>query len=192
MQTRGSWRSQNPREPTNVFWDSGSTFSFITNRKAGKMKLKGKPINLTLMTVGGTTTQLETQEYPLVIYDENDKEVEIRVIAIEKISSAIDSVDTKRICNIFGLDKRLLRRPTEGEIDVLMGLQYAAYHSVPVQTHGHLILYSNRFGKTSMAAIPRCKRRPESTNYARKPESPCPCMPNTKTSKPASRLKAWV
>jgi len=99
------------------------------------------------MTVGGKTTQLQTQEYSLFIYDENDKEVEIRVIGIEKISSAIGVIDTKKICGIFGIDERLVSRPTEGEIDVLVGLQYAAYHPVPVQSHGHMILYSNRFGK---------------------------------------------
>ena len=123
------------------------------------MSLKGRPINLTLMTVGGTTRQLQTQEYPLVIYDENDNGVEIQVIGIERISSTICSADIKGLCNIFGLDEQQVRRPVEGEIDVLIGLQYAAYHPVPVQTHDHLILYSNRFGKVIGGSHPKMREK---------------------------------
>ena len=154
-----------PRETINVFWDSGSTLSFITNRMATQLKLRGKPIKLSLMTVGGTTTQLETQEYPLVIYDENDKEVVIQVIGIEKISSAIGAVDNKRLCLVFGLDEQQVCRPRSGEIDVLIGLQYAAYHPVPVQTCGHLILYSNRFGKTIGGSHPEICERTSIADY---------------------------
>jgi len=130
-----------------VFWDSGSTLSFITNHKANELQLKGDPINLSLVTVGGKTTQLESHEYRLVIYDENGKGVEIQAIGIEKISSSIGYVDRHRISEIFRIDESIISRPTSGEIDLLIGLQYAAYHPAPVEIHGHLVLYSNRFGK---------------------------------------------
>ena len=57
------------RVRVNTFWDSGSTLCFITNRKAADLRLKGKPISLSLVTVGGKTTQLESYEYSLIIYD---------------------------------------------------------------------------------------------------------------------------
>ena len=141
----------------NVFWDSGSTLSFITNRKAKELQLKGKPVNLSLVTVGGNTTQLESQEYRIVIYDEGGSGVEIQAIGIEKISSAIGQIDRRRISEIFRINESLISRPSDGEVDLLIGLQYAAYHPTPVETHGHLILYSNRFGKVIGGSHPEIR-----------------------------------
>ena len=52
----------------------------------------------------------------------------------------------RKIAGIFDIDETEINRPDEGEIDMLIGLQYAAFHPVPVSTSGHLILYRNCFG----------------------------------------------
>ena len=132
----------------NVFWDGGSTLSFITTKKAEQLNLKGRQINLSMVTVGGQTTQLESYEYPVVLLDEDDNRVEVKAIGIEKISSSISKINKKEAARIFQIEESKINRPVGGEVDMLIGLQYAAFHPMPVQTDGHLVLYRNRFGNT--------------------------------------------
>ena len=132
----------------NVFWDGGSTLSFITTKKAEQLNLKGRQMNLSMVTVGGQTTQLESYEYPVVLWDEDDNRVEVKAIGIEKISSSISKINKKEAARIFQIEESKINRPVGGEVDMLIGLQYAAFHPMPVQTDGHLVLYRNRFGNT--------------------------------------------
>ena len=41
---------------------------------------------------------------------------------------------------------REINRPYGGEIDMLIGIQYAAYHPTCIEARGHLVLSQNRFG----------------------------------------------
>ena len=112
------------------------------------MKLKGKRIHLSMTTVGGLTTRLESYEYAVILHDPEGKHVKVLAIGIDRISSRINGVNKQEISQIFQVDESTINRPVEGEVDMLIGLQYAAFHPVPVQTEGHLILYRNRFGNT--------------------------------------------
>ena len=67
-------------------------------------------------------------------------------IGIDRISSPVCRVYKKKIAGIFDIDETEFNSPDEGEIDMLIGLQYAVFHPVPVSTSGHLILYRNCFG----------------------------------------------
>ena len=64
----------------NVFWDSGSTLSFITNQLAKKLKLKGKSIQLSMVTVEGKITTLESKQYEIGLVDKTGGHVKIDVI----------------------------------------------------------------------------------------------------------------
>ena len=101
-----------------------------------------------MTTVGGLTTQLKSYEYTVMLHDVDDNRVEVKAIGIEKISSPINRVNKREISKVFRIDESTINRPDEGEVDMLVGLQYAALHPVPIQTEGHLVLYHNRFGKT--------------------------------------------
>ena len=68
-------------------------------------------------------------------------------------------MDRRRISEIFRIKEEQITRPTSGEVDLLIGLQYAAYHPAPVEVHGHLILYSNRFGKVVGGSHPEIRER---------------------------------
>ncbi len=112
------------------------------------MKLRGRKIHLVMTTVGGVTTQLESYEYAVMLQDPAGKHVEVLAIGIDRISSPINRVNKQEISRIFQVDESTINRPVEGEVDMLIGLQYAAFHPVPLRTEGHLILYRNRFGDT--------------------------------------------
>ena len=78
-------------------WDGGSNLSFITNRKAKKMQLKGKTIDIQITKVGGTVEHINTYWYTIFIVDKLRKVVPINVIGIGCISSSIESVNMSNI-----------------------------------------------------------------------------------------------
>ena len=101
-----------------------------------------------MVTVGGQISKIETQKYQIAIIDRQGKEVELDVVGIEKISSAIGKISVQSVAQMFGISEVSLNRPVAGEVDILIGLQYAAYHPDKMESRGHLILYKNRFGTT--------------------------------------------
>ena len=73
--------------------------------------------------------------------------IKITVIGIERISDDVDDVNVDEVIKKFkGVNKDVIRRPREGKIDFLIGIDYAAYHPTKVVVD-HLTLYENRFGK---------------------------------------------
>ena len=105
-------------------------------------------MKLQMIVVGNVTTEIQTYEYQLKLIDQSDTPVVIKAIDIDEISSPLGKIDKGKICEILGVPQAELNRPSEGEVDLMVGLQYAAYHPVRIRAVGHLLLYENRFGKT--------------------------------------------
>ena len=139
--------------------DIGSTLSFITSRLAKQLKLRGKLIKLSFETVGGNTNFIDTQEYEISMIDCEEKFVTMQVIGIEKISSSISSINTPEIANLFQISVEDISRPTEGEIELLLGVRYAGFHPVRCDHRGHLLLLKNRFGQTFEGTHPQIKEK---------------------------------
>ena len=80
------------QEETNLtLWEAGSTLCFITFKRANELQLKGHPVKLEIVTIGGEKKLMDSAQYKLYILDEEGIEVEIEVLGINKISN----VDTK-------------------------------------------------------------------------------------------------
>ena len=77
---------------------------------------------------------------------QDGKVVNIEAYGVEKISSRIEKVDIPGIATLFNVSASDIQRPTRGEIDVLIGQQYAAFHPVCCKSNGHLLLLKNDFG----------------------------------------------
>ena len=65
-----------------MLWDSGSTLSFVTFVKAKEMKLKGKPVKLGIVVVGGQSETIESQIFKLSILKQDGKVVNIEAYEI--------------------------------------------------------------------------------------------------------------
>ena len=122
--------------------------SFITNKRAKELGLSGKKIKLAMLTIGAQTQMIESTVYGVNIIDQDDKQYHVNAIGIEQISTAIRPINTQRISKIFKIKESELNRPNTGEVDMLVGLQYAAFHPVCEKVEGHLLLYKNQFGLT--------------------------------------------
>ena len=131
-------------------WDSGSTLTFITFDKAASLNLKGVPVKLSIVVVGGQAEVINSQRYEIAVSTQSGQAVRIEAYGIERISSQIDSIDVRHIVKEFGvIDKR-----PEGEIHMLIGQQYAGFHPVRIKARGHLLLMENQFGKVISGTYP--------------------------------------
>ena len=109
--------------------------------------LKGKPETLEIETVGGESRKINSHQYTISIQDIQQTIIKIKVLGIEKISNSIGNIDVKQVIKEFkNKESSMISRPTNGTVDILIGYQYAAYHPVPIETIGHLLLMKNRFG----------------------------------------------
>ena len=142
-----SVRRKGDRKTAVALWDAGSTLSFITFSLAHKLGIEGEPVDLEIVSVGGGTKKVNSQKYTVVVFDDNDQEVRIEVLGIERISTEIERIEISKVLNQFKTEEAMkVRRPECGDIDLLVGFQYAAYHPVKREELEHLLLMQNRFG----------------------------------------------
>lgn len=141
--------------PAVALWDAGSTLCFITFQMAKQLKLQGEPVKLDIITVGGESKEVESQRYTISIRDTRGSSVSIEVLGIEQISTEIEGIFVDEALNKFKNAKaKLVDRPINGQIDILIGFQYAAYHPERIEAVGHMLLMQNRFGVILAGAHP--------------------------------------
>ena len=134
-----------PTVKANGLWDSGSTLSLITKTLAKLLKLRGKTVFIAFDTVNGAQS-FESVEYVIKVKDLQGNMVELVVQQIEKISSQINHIDRSIVEKLFPELCSMITYPSEGAIDLLIGMRYAGYQPVNVKAHEHLLAMQNRFG----------------------------------------------
>ena len=138
-----------PNEKINVMFDGGSTISLITFTTAERLKLrKGRKVNLSVIKIGGDVEEVESYEYNVCLEDLKGITVFLKAHGIQKITDELNAVDIYDATRMFhGIARGDVIRPTTGEVELLIGFEYAAYHPRYCQNGGHLVLMENRFGK---------------------------------------------
>ena len=141
-------------------WDAGSTLCFITFELAKKLQLRGHPVKLEIVTVGGESKQVDSQRYTISVFDKYRELVEFEVLGIEQISTEIERINVNHITRNFkAKEARNLSRPISGSIDLLIGFRYAAYHPVSLEAIGHMLLMTNRFGVIVAGSHPELQEK---------------------------------
>ena len=144
--------------PLSILWDGGSTLSFITFEKAKQLKLSGEKVTIEIVKVGGDIKLLDSCRYDLYLEDKSGDTTGIEVLGIDAISTDIAEVKLDDIVVMFHeLRQSKLDRPNNGNIDCLIGFQYAAFHPVRKQAIGHLLLLENKFGYVIGGSHPKIK-----------------------------------
>ena len=131
--------------------------AFITFTKADALRLPGKRVQLSLVSIGGQSTVIDSKLYTLKLINVDNETVEIEAYGIEKISSKIESINHEVISEMLGVSASALKRPNQGEIDVLIGQQAASLHPVRSKAVGNLVLMENEFGLVVSGSHPRIK-----------------------------------
>ena len=130
-----------------VLFDSGASISLITFKMANSLGLKGSKTNLTVVKIGGEVEKIASFKYTLPLTEKSQRITNIDVYGIHKISNTIEKIDAEGLIQKFrGLKKNEVQMVT-GEINVLVGFNYASLHPVREQSIGNLMLMKNKFGK---------------------------------------------
>ena len=83
--------------------------------------------------------------------------VQIDVYGTDKITSNIQAINLDGVHRLFkDVTKEEIARPT-GEIDVLIGFEYAGFHPQKEQFSVHLLLLKNQFGRCIGGTHPQIK-----------------------------------
>ena len=130
-----------------VLWDSGASISLVTFKAANQLGLKGNAVNLSIFKVGGQVEDLSSFRYVLPLTDVYGNIFKIHVYGIDKISNSVQSIDDSVIFQKFPELKCEGIQVVSGEVDVLIGFNYAALHPVKEKCIKNLLLMKNRFGR---------------------------------------------
>ena len=78
---------------------------------------------------------------------------------INKISRNVQQFELRGVAELFSdLEEEDVKFP-DGEIDVLIGFEYAGFHPVRKQSSDHILLPENRFGKCLGGLSPDAERK---------------------------------
>ena len=130
----------------NVLWDSGATVSMITFSKARQLGLSGVNARITIVKVGGARETIESKIYDVPLCDINGNIDIFQAYGIAQISSSIEAIEITELAIEFEVDSKDVARPV-GEIDMLIGFEYAGFHPEREKSKGHLVLMKNKFGR---------------------------------------------
>ena len=129
-----------------VLWDHGSTTALVTNKFAEKLGLDGVECTLTLTVAAGNTNNFPTKLYLIRLPDNAGKLHQIFAYGIDKITSDIDSSDLAVAQNLFPQLTGHKLQQAQGEIDLLIGMNYANLLPTQVSINDNLALYTSLFG----------------------------------------------
>ena len=112
--------------------------------------------------IDGDTKDIDSEAYTIYIKDERGCKELVIVYGIEEISKSAGAVDTIEIATkLFPyIDKARIQQPT-GDTDILIGMQYAAFHPNRIDNRDHMLLSENRFGYAIAGSHPMIKKYPE-------------------------------
>ena len=147
----------------NVLWDSCSNLSFITSQRAKQLKLKGKTVKIKVRMIDDDVKVIFSEKFTIYIKDERGIKEEITVYGIEEISKSAGIIDIVEIATAMFpyIDNTRIQNPLKGDTDILIGMQYAAFHPIRIDNCDHLLLSENRFGYAISGSHPMIKNYPQ-------------------------------
>ncbi|XP_028412195.1 uncharacterized protein LOC114535018 [Dendronephthya gigantea] len=144
------------REKANVLMDSGAQISLVRNDMAQRLKLLGKEVTVTMVTVGGQQEEMATKLYNVPIRSvENNSVFSVSAIGIPCISDDISKVEVEELAKHLGLDKNVLSRGS-GKLDVLIGIDHATMHTGEIRQVGNIVARHSPLGWLIFGAAQRC------------------------------------
>jgi Mor family transcriptional regulator len=112
-----------------VFFDSGSTGTFITHDAAKRIKARRvRPVKLDLTTTGNVESQHSTYLYEASLVSSSQEVVSILCFGLDQITGKAAKLDLKVIKELFpGIDPDTLQRKSE-DVDILIGGELCGLH----------------------------------------------------------------
>ena len=121
--------------------------------------MRGTPVRVSITKVGGVTEEIHSFRYAVPLVDRQGHTVQIFAYGIDRITADIDNIDVHSVLSLFDdVDAKEVERP-RGQVDLLIGYEYAGYHPTRLKAVDHLVVLENRFGKCLGGTHPAIKER---------------------------------
>lgn len=151
--------------PLTVLWDSGANVSLLTHSAAHRLGLKGKEVSLRITKVGNQVETMNTKEYSLPLIDNKGNIWKISLYGIKDITGEQPDVDTDQICDIFGIDKNLMKARPKGKVEALIGTDWCRLLPQKIDERDNLQLMQNMFGYCVRGHHPMIAMTPSQSNH---------------------------
>lgn len=129
-----------------TFWDHGSSTALVTFKFAEECGLPGKRCSFKLVGVGENEENYETKLYHLPLQDRNGEIHDVFAFGIKKITANMRGYSVPEILSVFPELNWENLEPTEGEVDLLIGISYMDILPTQAAVAGKLGLYNSKFG----------------------------------------------
>ena len=97
-----------------------------------------------IIKIGAEKATIDFEIFNIPIQDNSGDEECFQAYGIDRIPTKIEPKDVKSLAHLFKVDKEEVRRPV-GEIDMLIGFEYSAFHPEKIDSIDHLLLMKNKF-----------------------------------------------
>ena len=149
--------------PATLFYDGGSTLTLCLHSWAKKHGLQGRPVVVFLKVLGGEYQEKETLEYMFHLVGVDGKLFPVTAIGLDTITEENPGGDLTEAYETFPeIPRRQLERP-EGQVELLIGQDYAGYLPRVEKCRDHLLLLKSLFGtgrllsgRTGLGEPPSC------------------------------------
>ena len=131
-----------------IFWDQGSTVSFILFKVAERLGLAGTPCTLQLARVGTGYQPVSTFQYNVDLIDYKGKVYRIIAYGIERLPTAtkMPQAVLKQVAESFKVSASAINNVGD-PAGILIGASNLSLHPKCVSMLGDLGLYKSKFGK---------------------------------------------
>ena len=131
---------------TILFFDSGSTLTLCTHKWARANGLRGEPVTIFIKVLGEEYRPVDTCQYRFVVLGTDGKEYEMLAVGLEKLTREAEGGDLEIAYAQFPhIPKHRITRPS-GDVDVLVGQDFAGYLPRVAEVREHLLLLTSKFG----------------------------------------------
>ena len=141
-------RDEEGREYTAIlFSDSGATITLCLHSWARRHHLTPRPTNVFLKVLRDEVfSAVDTAEYDIKLVGVDGVVREITAVGLGTLTEESGSTEITCLSQLFpDLHPQQLQRPT-GQVEILLGQDYAAFLPRFVRAHGHLTLMRSIFG----------------------------------------------
>ena len=133
----------------NIFIDNGSSANFLSSQAARKIGSKGKPVTLTLTTLGREGEERRLYEHEVTLHLSDGSKRKIIAYEIERLTTSVTRHSRqmlKAYSSLFGVKESLINS-TSGQAGLLLGCGALELHPKLLQMKNGLGLYHSRIGR---------------------------------------------
>ena len=128
------------------FWDNGATLCLCTHSWARSMGLQGTPSSIYLKVVHHAHERVESSSYEFEVETRTGERHVVKAFGVEEISRERSYEPPVELLEEFPEATLEQLRRTDGDVDILLGMDIVGLHPLAIRTAGNRRLMESQFG----------------------------------------------